>query len=223
MDSPPLAGRWLLIDAAGPNSIAGLIEEDRWVAMEQTDKGFLEWLEPAIESLLSKSLARLPDLSGVIYASGPGSTLGLRLSALFCRTLLGLPNLNHWSCWQYHNLELAIVSHQSRDSELAHSMVAPWRKDRCHCVSIQAAGPMQFTHTGIHPDEAAGKRIPGVVLGRKPPSASQNLDWLPYPIESIPVLLAAYPELLTLVTSPTPYVAETPDFVRWNPKRHTGK
>jgi tRNA A37 threonylcarbamoyladenosine modification protein TsaB len=220
MDSPPPAGRWLLIDAAGPNSVAGLIEQDRWIAMEQTDKGFLESLEPTIESLLSKSGTQLPDLSGIVYASGPGSTLGLRLAALFCRTLLGLPELKHWSCWQYQNLELAIMAHRDRSTD---SMVAPWRKDRCHCVSVQATAPTQFTHKGIHPDEAAENRTPGVVLGRKPPSASTDLDWLPYPIEKIPSLLSEYPELLTPVTSPTPYIAETPDFVRWNPKRHTGK
>lgn len=223
MDSPSKAGRWLLIDAAGPNSVAGLIEKDRWIAMEKTDKGFLEWLEPAIESILLKSSVQLPDLSGLIYASGPGSTLGLRLSALFCRTLLGLPELNHWSCWQYQNLELAILAHRKTSAGLTHSMVAPWRKDRFHCVSIQATGPAQFAHKGIHPDEVAESRIPGVVLGRKPPSAGDDLDWLPYPIEEIPALLSEYQELLTPVTSPTPYTAETPDFVRWNPKRHTGK
>jgi tRNA A37 threonylcarbamoyladenosine modification protein TsaB len=223
MDSPLLAGRWLLIDAAGPTSVAGLIEQDQWIVMEKTDKGFLEWLEPAIKSVLSKSSSQLPDLSGIIYASGPGSTLGLRLSALFCRTLLGLPELNHWSCWQYQNLELAILAHRKNENELTESMVAPWRRDRCHCVSVQATGPTQFAHKGIHPDEVAENRIPGVVLGRKPPSASNELDWLPYPLEEIPALLSACPELLTPVTFPTPYTAETPDFVRWNPKRHTGK
>ncbi len=223
MDNPLLAGRWLLIDAAGPNSVAGLIEQDRWIAMEQADEGFLESLEPAIESLLSKSGTQLPDLSGIVYASGPGSTLGLRLSALFCRTLLGLPELTHWSCWQYQNLELAIMDLRNEDRRTTDSMAAPWRKDRCHYVSVQATGPMQFAHKGIHPDEVAKNRIPGVVLGRKPPSASTDLDWLPYPIEKIPSLLSKYPELLTSVTSPTPYIAETPDFVRWNPKRHTGK
>ena len=215
-------GTWLLIDAAGPVSVIGLIEGNVWRECVRSEGDFLEGLEPTIQELLSISGLALPDLSGVLYGSGPGSTLGLRLAAIFIRTLLGIPSLNHWSCFQYHNLELAISALKKNPSEHPAEAVAPWRRDRLHYSKWDTTSE-SFKNEDITPQEAVAANLKGVSLGRRHPGKSVDVDWRDYPIDKIPSILYSNQRLLKRTLTPTPYSAEDPQFVQWNPKRHSSK
>ncbi len=215
-------GTWLLIDAAGPVSVIGLVEDDAWRAHLCTEGDFLEWLEPTVQELLSKSGLKLADLSGVLYGSGPGSTLGLRLAAIFIRTLLGIPGLRHWSCFQYQNLELAITAFEQNPEKEPAQAVAPWRRDRLHHSRWDSTSE-SFKNDAIAPQEAVDANLAGVSLGRRHPGKSVDLDWQDYPIDRIPSILNSNQWLLKPTTTPTPYSAEDPKFVEWNPTRHSSK
>ncbi|MGA1205449.1 MAG: hypothetical protein ACO3ZW_06550 [Opitutales bacterium] len=216
-------GNWLLIDAAGPVSVIGIIRNGEWVAFEQNDGEFLEWLRPAIQRVMEAAGCDLPDLRGCIYGSGPGSTLGLRLAAMFLRGLLVLPGQRHWDCLQYNNLELVLAGALVNGAVGLPSLVAPWRRDRLHLARMVDSSPPAFAHEGIDPEDAAAMGIAGTTLGRRPPGSALKVIWHPYPLDRIPELLNRFPSLLSQTTRPTPYVAETPEFVQWNPKRHSGE
>jgi tRNA A37 threonylcarbamoyladenosine modification protein TsaB len=220
MDEHPLAGVWLLMDAAGPHNLIALVKDGEWLSRARETDEFLEMLQPATADLLGETGLEMEELTGVVYASGPGSTLGLRLAAMFIRSLLEMPLLKHWKCLQYQNLELALCS--SHDTGCVEA-VAPWRRDRFHHLVLESRTPVKFTHQYLSPGEAEDRQITGFILGRRLPSIAQSLNWKSFPIDEIPALLKACPELLRSTSNPTPYMAEEPDFVRWASQRHSKK
>ncbi|MFO7725654.1 MAG: hypothetical protein R6V45_08910 [Oceanipulchritudo sp.] len=214
------AGTWLLLDAAGPELVTGLLREDRWVARNRHQGGFLESLQPSVKALLEASSLGLPDLSGAVSAAGPGSTLGLRHSAMFLRSLLGLPALSHWSCCTYNNLALAgcglIASGQAGPFDLA----APWRRNRLHLATFQSGPPLRITtqYRDHHPD--APYSGVWVQLGTRDPSHLRAEHRIPYPVERIPEILAAFPEILEPASQPAPLQLDNPAFAPWSGERH---
>jgi len=215
-------GMWLLIDAAGPVSVVGLLDKRGWLASRRSEGDFLELLDAGISSLLSEYHFEFRSLNGVLYASGPGSTLGLRLAALYIRSLLELPELQHWCCYQYHNLEVAICSQWTVDEHVPTAAVAPWRRDRLHRSRWQADS-VKFENDSIAPMEATVGNMPGFSLGKRHPGNRIEVHWKDYPIEKIPATLNLFPWLLRKTTQPIPYSAEAPQFVQWNPTRHSAK
>ncbi len=213
-----LTEAWLIIDAAGPSNLIGLIRDGQWQDKYVEDGDFLAMLHPATEKLLAKAGLELVDLAGAVYAGGPGSTLGLRLAAMFIRSLMEMPQLNHWKCLQYQNLELALSSIAKPNSREA---VAPWRRDRFHHVGLASGNNTRYEHGFLSPADAEERQLPGFELGRRPPAFSNAIDWHPFPLEDVPSILAANPKLLQPVEAPLPYSAEEPDFARWTPRRHT--
>jgi hypothetical protein len=213
-----LAKTWLLIDAAGPLSTIGLVREGQWLGKSIRDGDFLAMLQPATEELLREEKLNLEDLAGAIYATGPGSTLGLRLAAMFIRSFMEMSQLNHWQCLEYQNLELALWSQHGSGCREA---VAPWRRDRFHHVKLDCAEECRFEHSYISPMEAEEAEIPGFELGRRPPAFANSINWLPFPLDSVPLILASNTALLQPSEAPIPYSAEEPEFARWSPKRHT--
>ena len=222
MDDGTQQGTWLLIDAAGPVSVIGLVERGDWLASQQSQGDFLEWLQPGIDDLLSQSQRKLHDLSGVLYGSGPGSTLGLRLAALFIRVLMALPEMEHWRCHQYQCLEVAICSDWMHNDQPVTAAVAPWRRDRLHLSELDSHS-MRFTNSSISPADAESMKLRGYSLGRRLPGTSIDLQWKDYPVGHIPATLNQYPSLLQQTNRPTPYSAEVPEFAKWNPTRHPAR
>lgn len=216
-------GNWLLIDAAGPTCIIGIVREGLWLCKQQNEGDFLEWFQPSVEQLLKSADLSLPELSGALYATGPGSTLGLRLAAMFIRSLMVLPALQGWKCYEYQNLHLALADMKEGSESERLEAVAPWRRDRLHHATMDPGTPSAFHSDALSPEAAISRKIPGVNLGRRPANAASDVLWRPYPLERIPELLMAYPELLTATHSPTPYQAEDPEFARWSSKRHAAK
>ena len=174
-----------------------------------------------MEVILARSGTKLPELAGCLYACGPGSTLGLRLAAMFLRGLMELPPMRHWQCFQYHNLALALADRAESLLNRRQAAVAPWRKDRLHHTIMETGPSPSFHHDGITPQKAAEMQLPGVFLGRRPRNAHAGLQWQPYPHERIPATLERFPELLEAVSAPAPYAAEEPEFARWSPQRHS--
>lgn len=213
----------LLLDASGPLTVAGLVAGDGWEARRIHEGEFLEWYQEAVADLLRERHLCLEDLDGVVYGAGPGSTLGLRLAAMFIRTLMTLPNLRHWQCHQYQSLELALASSRFGRNVPLVEAVAPWRRDRLHHCRLTGTGPLEFTNGHLAPAMAVEERLTGFILGRRPRNMLPGIQWEDQPLERIPTILRQFPELLTPAQAPAPFQAESPDFVRWTAERHSGK
>ena len=215
-----LGGKWLLLDAAGPDFITGLLSGDRWITYHRTGDRFLESLQPSLKDLLEKSSLALSDLSGAFYAAGPGSTLGLRLSAIFLRSLLALPALSHWKCHPYNNLALAGCSLIASGQSGAFSLAAPWRRNRLHLASFNSGPPVRFAlgYRDHQPDAPYDGNW--VALGNRVAAFPRTGDRIPYPVEGLPALLAAFPEILGPASPPAPLQFENPAFAPWSGQRH---
>jgi hypothetical protein len=213
-------GHWLLIDAAGPGLIIGIIENGDWLSQEEFSDGFLESLKPGVESQLNKANLQLESLQGVICSSGPGSTLGLRLAAMFVRTLLQQPGLQHWQCLTYNNLLLACAG-QAEAGGKEIRMGAPWRRDRLHLASVTPGSPVRFALETASPESVPD--LPVVELSNRMTSLPESHPRVAFPIERIPQILANWPDLLTAVKHPDLYSAEDPEFVKWSSTRHPQK
>lgn len=213
-------GKWLLIDAAGPEIVAGLLGDGGWLACARSEGDALASIEPAVARLLAERECPLESLAGCLYASGPGSTLGLRLAAMFLRGLMQLPELRHWRCLCYHNLELACAGMAANSPAESTRLAAPWRRDRLHLVRMIPGPPAAFERGSVAPDSVVEKSIPIVRLGRRLPDMEDKAAMLPYPVERIPEILGAFPELLSPCREPALYTAEDPAFAKWSPVRH---
>ena len=214
-------GDWLLLDAAGPVAAAGIVRDGQWLARSLHEGEFLEWFQPAVREVLAARSQSLQDLSGVVCAGGPGSTLGLRLAAMFVRSLLTVPALEHWKCYQYQNLEAGLLSLPENTSSRLREAVAPWRRDRLHLARLLRKEPPAFSHGMLTMEENREGHPAGFILGRRPANQWNNIAWRPFPLERLPGLLRAHPSLLRPTTEPAPYQAETADFARWTAQRHS--
>lgn len=213
------AGHWLLIDAAGPALVTGLLKDGDWLEFRQASDGFLECLQPEVAALLARHQLSLTTLHGCLFASGPGSTLGLRLAALFLRTLLQLPELAHWTCYAYNTLALACAATLDPDHPARASMLAPWRRDRLHGVTFLPE-ERRFALFATHPDAPVVRGLPMAQLGNRAAISPADRVPRPTPFGRVPHLFAAFPDLLTPVTVPALYQAEETVFARWKPQRH---
>jgi len=223
MDKNWQTGSWLLLDAAGPGTVFGLVQDGEWLSSLISDEPFLEGCQTAVEGLLRDHKLELNKLSGVLYASGPGSTLGLRLAAMFIRSLMQLPELQHWRCAQYNNLELAAASLIEEAESFPVQAAAPWRRDRVHRVLIHDPSANEIESGFLQPDDLEKAKTTLFSLGNRAANRPMLEDIRPYPAEEIPLILKRYPRLLAYTGEPIPYSAETPEFARWSSKRHSAK
>lgn len=222
MSDSPLQGTWLLLDAAGPELIVGLVEDGQWRAQSRNSGGYLEALRPSVEAVLSEGTCRLPDLNGALYASGPGSTLGLRLAAMFLRTLLSLPALAHWETVSYNNLILTGTEIMDRLGPRPVQVLAPWKRNRLHRALHPGTAPEAWSLDTVAPGEPVLRGTFRVNLGNRFGNDLPGTP-IPYPVEAIPPLLWSYPGLLSPVSAPAPFQSTVPEFAVWEPERHRAR
>ena len=208
------------MDAAGPALVAGLVREGRWLDFTALQGGLLESLRPSVEALLEAHRLELKALRGALLAVGPGSTIGLRLAAMFLRCLTELPPLRHWTCLQYNNLELACAGSLEESADTPMTVAAPWRRDRLHLATFQPGCPTPFVMASAEPEEVLKKSIRCIDLGNRKKLTDPQENWHPYPFARIPELLARFPVLLRAGNPPVLYSAESPAFAPWSNDRH---
>lgn len=210
----------LVIDAAGPLSLVGITEQGRWRALTPSEGPSMENLDERVRGTLRSAGLSLEELEGAWYAEGPGSTLGLRLAAMFLQILRQKPGLSHWSLSTYNNLEVSAAACLEAPPRRVCTLHAPWKKGFYHRARLN--GPERpialDTCTG---DELAEPEPSFVRLGLKRASIPPGATEIPYPYSRIPELVALHPALLRPVSILQPYSPVPPDFARWEGKRHS--
>lgn len=210
----------LLVDAAGPITLVGILENGNWKTFRECDGPSMENLRQLVKDVLKVSGHSLKSLNGLLYAEGPGSTLGLRLAAMFARTLLTLPELRHWTSFRYNNLQLTGASYPTEVSVTNRTLYAPWKKQCFHRVQITDTPGEHFsldTFQGTPPE----KKPLFVQLGLRTNWIPANAECIPYPIWSLPSTLTALPSLLKPGDVLEPYNPSPPEFARWEAKAHS--
>ena len=77
----------LLVDASTPLLQVGILGKNSWKSFHTSKKQALEGLFFAVMQTLEKVDQSLSSVDAIFFCEGPGSTLGLRISCAFVRTL----------------------------------------------------------------------------------------------------------------------------------------
>lgn len=168
----------------------------------------------ALPSVVARALAevglRIGELDAVAFCDGPGSVLGIRLSAATLRAWRAVrPAL---SLYSFHSLPLLAVA------EPGLTIIADARRDSWHAV--RARSPHELLRLPSAELAAAGplgtpanfRRWSSLPVGVEPRA-------LPY---SAARLLAAVPEAAFFQEAPEPeaFMHELPSYVAWKPQVH---
>ena len=76
----------LVLDASHPDVFVGLMQAGRWIAIEHDKAPALDSIFSLSERCLNAAELGISEVSGFIHCAGPGSMLGIRLSAMAIKT-----------------------------------------------------------------------------------------------------------------------------------------
>lgn len=111
-----MSNKFLLIDAATPKVFAAIFDcECGVISLEYGSGHVVDSLFAVIDSILTKNNCKLSDFSGIIFCGGPGSTLGVRTSLMFIRTITALINKD-FTVYRYSTFDLAFAENPEAEN-----------------------------------------------------------------------------------------------------------
>lgn len=206
----------LLIDAGAPRCFVGLWQNGRWLAHASPEAAALEGVFAGVEQILCDAKLALADVGGFIHNEGPGSILGIRLSAMAIRTWRALPQWREAPVWAFGQLHFAAAVYQAKYDETAVNVISEFRQGRWNYL---AAGAMRV----VAIEQAEAERVPSPLV-----YVRQRKNWQPAPKHAIewspewPACadLLATPGLLHRVDQPEVFITEEAEFAKWSGERH---
>ena len=98
----------LVIDASSTTVQLGIPQQNDWLILEESNSLAMQGIFESCHQIFEKLDRNLREVDALLYCAGPGSTLGLRIAATFCRTILW--NSNHQvKLFDYNALDLAAL------------------------------------------------------------------------------------------------------------------
>lgn len=210
----------LILDASSTQ-----IEASLWRGAAATAASSTEYFEgdastglsQVVAGVLARERIRIHDLDAIAFCEGPGSILGIRLSAASLRVWRAVrPSL---AIYGFYSLPLLAVAHPKL------TVVADARRDTWH--SVRAGAP--HTLLRLSSAELAGENMDSVDAGGLATPASfrrwsalpagKELQSLPYSASAL--IAAALDEPFFRGTrDPDAFVAEAPSYATWSPRIH---
>lgn len=128
----------LVIDASSPTVFVGILgEEGVWLGRENRQGMALETLFSSVGSVFSSTCLGFENCRGYLYCEGPGSTLGLRLSAMAIETWCRIhPASARLFAFDSLRLTAALIALDHPDMTDA-LLVSDWKKNAWHTVAIK--------------------------------------------------------------------------------------
>jgi hypothetical protein len=204
----------LVVDASSSVIQVGIPEKKGWLHVESVELPALEGLFIATSGVLKQIGRELSEVDALFFCQGPGSTLGLRISAAFVKTVLwesagGIP------LYSYNALDLASRMPGNPPAHLQAPFRKGWRFVRSQ-NGHEAIGDKE-----IHESERAFSLFPESHHLPDPRGNDESIDFsklITYDLAGSRGLqdlkLVALPAESPDVYSPTP-----PSFKKWTPER----
>lgn len=212
----------LLLDASGPMTHVGLLRHQQWLALYESEAPALESLFQGVDQCLKEAGLSLDAVKGFIYCDGPGSTLGLRLSAMALKTWRSLPQWQDTPLYTYHRLHFAATLLFTQPNlKYPINLITEFRKGYWHCLTIEDPDTLANTSIKVLGSEDL-KPLSGVFWhlpqrNLDPPPVNRQL--LNYAIQLLPKRLTQF-DLLRRVKMPEPFAKEQPEYRLWTAQRH---
>lgn len=204
----------LVLDGAARAGVrVGVLREGRWVGQGVADEGVLEALFPAVEQALQQAQLALADIRSFVVCIGPGSVLGIRMTAIAVRSWTALEPR---PIFVYAALEALAYAALTQNQARPFLVASESRLKRWNAVEVDAHGEL-----GV-PFEAEAAQLNAT--GRAVLTASTQANVLTQ-AQRIEAPWAALPPLLALPgflrQDPKPDALNVAqDFATWNGARH---
>jgi tRNA threonylcarbamoyladenosine biosynthesis protein TsaB len=207
----------LVLDGSARHGVrVGVLQGGRWVAEAHSDEGALEATFACAEKALASAGLKFADLRSFAVCVGPGSMLGIRVTAMAVRTWAALQPCE---VWVWEPLVALAAAARLRGEVGAFSVVAESRLKRWHVVSVDADG---------RPSPARECEVEqvAVLAGRILTTATHAPQVLPTAqvvAEAWPDLPKVFAQAGVLRLEPKPEALNAAaDFATWSGDRHRG-
>lgn len=208
---------YLLIDASAINPVVGILHHREWLALKTIPTQALEGIFSGVENCLTDALLSLNKIEGFIHCEGPGSVLGIRLSAMAIQTWKALPEWKNAPVWGYQSLRLIRNAiRQQPASPEKFSVISEARQDTWNMLSSDS------DEISTIPQEELLKHNDAFF------HYQQRKSWHEAPKQAVPFELDLAPHASlfyqpdTLIARDTPQVfeAHATSYKRWSSTRH---
>jgi hypothetical protein len=210
----------LFLDASGLTTRVGIWREGRWLAYRESGGGALEAIYTGVSAALKDAQTPWERLAGYIYVEGPGSVLGLRLTAMAIRTWQvddGRRTGGHARpVWAYGGLQLAAALALAGRAGTPFAVFTDARQGHWNLLKVIGNDPAGLNANNVlevgenELPEGSLYYVPArKVQGRVPPHAQP----LPFSLQNHPGILSQ-PGLCRAIETATP-VGSTPVYKKW--------
>jgi len=208
---------YLCIDASAAQPSVGILKAGRWLSLHSFRAQALESIFAGTQQCLQDAGLSLQAIRGFIHCEGPGSVLGVRLSAMAIQSWRALPHWHNTEVRTYQSLQLvkAILMQQSPAHAPFH-IISEARKDAWNYLSSNAETIQVIS-------QAALDQLTGKVYHYRQRTASHQTPATAVPFSLNRSLYADlfYRETITsLQDEPTQFAAVTKPYKKWSNTRH---
>ncbi len=214
-------GSWLLLDASGVTTRAGVWQNARWLAWRESEAPALEAVFAGAQTVLAEARMPLEKLGGYLYIEGPGSVLGLRVAAMAIRgwqtdaaARTGGKTKPVLACG---SLPLAAALALADGTPPPFAVFTEARQGHWHVLEVNHSDSGQV---GVWPVREIGENdLPAGALFHLP--ARKAWHKAPPHARPLPASLREHPEVLSRlnlfrpVETPTPYAGNPPEYKKW--------
>lgn len=207
----------LVLDGSARHGVrVGVLQGGRWIAEAHSDEGALESTFACAEKALAQAGLKFADLRSFAVCVGPGSMLGIRVTAMAVRTWAALQPCE---VWVWEPLVALAAAVRLRGEVGAFNVVSESRLKRWHVVSVDAAGlPSTARECEVEQVAALAGRI--LTTATQAPQVLLVAQVVP---EAWPDLPKVFAQTSVLRLEPKPEALNAAaDFSTWSGERHRG-
>jgi tRNA threonylcarbamoyladenosine biosynthesis protein TsaB len=211
------AGPCLVLDGSARHGVrVGVLQDGRWLASAHSAEGALEATFVCAEQALAQAGLKVGDLRSFAVCVGPGSMLGIRVTAMAVRAWTALQPRE---VWVWEPLPALAAAARLRGQAGPFNVIAESRLKRWHVVAVDAAGQAG------HARECEVEQV-AALSGRILAAAPQAREVWPQ-VEIVPECWDELPQVFAtagvLRLEPAPEALNAgADFATWSGERHRG-
>lgn len=212
--------RVLFLDASSVDVNVGILSNNNWLGYFKSSEPALQSLFHGIQICLQMANLHFNDLNAFAYCEGPGSLLGIRLTAMAIRAWKEQKSFNEVGIYSYNSFQASLELIKKVHAPLGlYAVVSQSRKGYWNFLSNE---PQIQEVSEVEESELTS--FPGTLWRfkqKKLMEDEKNLRTMPfdYNFENSPEIFIQE-KFLRPVQEPDALFVNQPEYVKWDSKRH---